>query len=288
MNLGEELILRSLDDGWDYQPDWRNRVVENYVERCTLGNNPANPITLLDAEKDPFVRQAFRCRMGLRAVHQKAISFAYRTHQQNKTTGLASMIKAMVIADRRVEEIAAELHVARESVVAFTRLFFDVERYLGVEVWLQSIVMPSEAEGRKDVESVRERRWLAIALYDGWPGLEAALFNRTPTTPQGIQKTRLAIQAALSSRALEYARTIQASGIAPTHEDLSRYAMVADANSQKAEDKGVDATKFAKALFGVLEKEAQESDDPKLAAFRTEPTGIKSGCIEVPRYRKRA
>ena len=284
MEANDEPILRSLDDGWGYQAGWRSLIVEGYIAQCTDITDRKKVDDILFSEKDPFVRQGFRHRMGLGAVNKNAIAFAYRTQRENKRTGLASMIRAMVIADRRVEEIAAGLHIARENVVAYSRLFFDVEPYLGVEVWLQSLVFQSETEGRDAAEVVRERRWMSIALYEGWEGLESALFNRTSPTKESVQKTRTAIQAALSSRALEYARTIQASGTAPTHEDLSRYTMVADANTQKAEDKGLDAVKFAKALFGVLENEAQESGDPKLTLVCAEATGI----TEVPRYRKRA
>ena len=287
MESNEELILRSLNDGWDFRPDWRWRIAEQYVARCIATNDPVLPQAILDAEKDPFVRQAFRFRMGLKAVNQKALSFAYRTQQQNKTTGLASMIRAMIVADRRVEEISAELHLSRENIVAFSRMFYDVECFLGAEAWIQSLLF-QETEGHNDAESVRERRWLAIAFFDGWPGLEAALFSRTPPTQASIEKTRIAIQGALSSRALEYARNIQASGTAPTHEDLSRYAKIANVNTQKVEDKGIDATKFAKALLGVLENEAQDSDDPELALFRKDLTATQSRRPEIPRYRRRA
>ena len=286
MTETDEVILRSLDDGWEYQPDWRHRIVESYVARCMTTDEPMLPQAILDAEKDPFVRQAFRHRMGLGAVNAKAMNFAYRTFHQNKTSDLSSAIKSLVVADRRVGEIAEALHIARENVATFTKMFFDVERFLGTEAWLRSVVFQSEIEGRNDAESVRERRLMRIAYFDGFPGLEAALFNRTPPTKASIEKLRLAIQSALSARALEYARDIQASGTAAAPEDLARYVAVSNLNVQPSNDKGIDAAKFAKALLGVLENESEEASDSNLSRVHAGTTGIKSCCDEVPRYRK--
>jgi hypothetical protein len=289
MEENKELILRSLDDGWDYQPDWRNRVVEQYVERCIATNDPKLPQVILDAEKDPYVRQAFRHRMGLGAVKAKAIAFAYQTQRENKRTALGSLMKALIVADRRVEEIAAELRISRENVVAYSRIFFDIERFLGVEPWLESLLF-QETELHNDAEVLRERRLLSVAFYDGWPGLETALFNRTSPTQESIEKTRIAIQAALGSRALEFARDIQQSGIPASPEDLNRFAMVENMNTHKADDKAPTATAFAKALMGiVLDAEGGEHDSSGDPAITGIPSSVnKLGCGEICRYRRRA
>ena len=284
----DEIIVRNLDTGWSYYPDWRTRVAEQYVGQCAASSDPGMPMAILDAEKDPYVRQAFRFRMGMGAVNQTALEAAYRALRTNKSNGMASMIKAMVVARRKAEEIAAELHVDRSVVVAFTRMFFDVEPYLGAEVWLQSLLFQG-TEGRDDVESVRENRWLTIALFDGWAGLQAALFHRAPPTQESIEKTRIAIHAALSSRALEFARDIQMSGTPASSEDLTRFAMIANINPHKADDKAPTAIAFAKALMGiVLDVEGDQHDSSNDPAIASETSGIKSCCVEVPRYRKSA
>ena len=56
MEANEEPILRSLEDGWDYRPEWRSLVVERYIAQCAGGDDRKTVADILYAEKDPFIR----------------------------------------------------------------------------------------------------------------------------------------------------------------------------------------------------------------------------------------
>ena len=232
--MGQETnhILRDLSEGLDFQPDWRNRVVEQYIAEYAKIPNHKTPGDILMGERDPFVKHAFLFRLGVGRVNAKAFEFSYRTQANNHTTGAASMIKAMAIADRRANEIAQELRTERWYVTTYLRLFFDVERFLSCDAWLRLLIFPPDANQLSSPEAIRERRWLSSAYLQGWPGLEKMLFNRGRASENDVRQLRVEIEAALGARALEFVTGLQASGAPVNMQDLERFVAVRESSAR--------------------------------------------------------
>ena len=137
-----EEVIRSLEEGPDHQPDWRNRVVAIYLADIAKAPDGKSRLTeILFTEKDPFVRQFLRFRYDGVSSNLAGFRYAAGCQARNAATGPASMIRSMLVADRTPTEIAAELGTTRLNIVTFMKVFFDVRRYLGNDVWLRGIVM---------------------------------------------------------------------------------------------------------------------------------------------------
>src|SRR5258708_4202219 len=101
----ESSIVRTLAEGPDYAPNWRERQVEQYVADVVLAKDPAcRLLEILWEEPDPFVRQYLRFRHDGKCANREAFTYAAGCQVRNKEDGAASMIKAMVVADRTPEE----------------------------------------------------------------------------------------------------------------------------------------------------------------------------------------
>lgn len=211
----QDEVVRSLEDGPDHQPDWRNRVVERYLADIAKSPDGKSRLSeILFTEKDPFVRQFLRFRFDGRSVNAEAFNYAQGCRTRNRTTGAASTIKAMVVADRTPDEIAEELGTRRSNIVTFMKCFYDVRRYLGNEVWLRRIVM-TLPDGMGEAEALRERRWLAAAYHREWEGVQQVVFGRVPSTTESIERMSRQLTASLGARAMEYIEDLQLSGVLP-------------------------------------------------------------------------
>jgi hypothetical protein len=266
-------IVRSLRAGPDYSPDWRYRVVqEKLSDIAGAPDSNARMAAILETEKDPFVRQFLRFRFNGRSVNLAAFEYAVGCQARNESTGAASMIRAMIVADRTPDEIAEELGTDVRNIVAFGKIYFDVRRYLNNEAWLRRIVFTEPQEGMTQAEALRERRWLAAAYHRGWDGVQQVVFHRTSSKPQDVEELSMMLQSTLASRALEYALELETSGTAATEADLHRFlaarSMQAQATETKPDSEALALT-FIRALHSDMVKKAEESpDDPSLGFLR--------------------
>ncbi|MEO6754498.1 MAG: hypothetical protein ABIP85_22205 [Chthoniobacteraceae bacterium] len=268
----ENEVARSLEDGPDYAPDWRAQTVHHYLaDIATAQDGAARLAEILDAERDPFVRQFLRFRYNGKSVNADAFKYALGCQARNRTTNAASMIRAMLVADRTPEEIAAELGTTRFNIVTFAKLFFDVRRYLNNESWLLRVVTAGPPEGTGEAEALREKRWLSAAYHRGWAGVEQVIFHRTPSDSKDVESLSQQLLASLGARALEFVEELQSNGTPPTEADLRRFLTARNAQSRQppapSDDSGL-MTAFMRGIHGVLEKKSEESDDPALAIFR--------------------
>lgn len=221
-------VSRNLGDG-DYRPDWRNVVVTDYLKIAVTSDPKVSCAALLANEKDVVVRQVVRYHLEDSCVCKKAVRFALAIQQNNSATGTASTIRAMILADCTCDQIAEYFKADRQSVVVFTRLFFDVERYLANEYWLESLVR--RVSGTTPVE-LREKRLLRIAFHKGWQGLRLELSPRSGRTPQDVKALQTEVNHAVTARALEYIQNLQDEGLAPSQDDFHRYTLLSQANAR--------------------------------------------------------
>ena len=283
----QPLIPRSLQDGWDYAPDWRHRIVEQNLVAIATAKDRSEALRLvLEGENDPYVRQGLRFRLSGRCVNQPAIEFAFRAHQQNPTLGLASVVRSMTIADLPPETIAEEVGTSRKNVVAYQFLFFDVRRYLGYETWLKTICLKQAAPSSWDPTETREAQLLGIAYLRGWSGLQSILQCRTPTGQRELLEISESIEAMLAMRALEFVASLNAQNVPCSITDLQIYRSIRETHARDLKGQSEQADKttgWVKELMMSGMKSAQETNDPEHPAELFEPGGMLEKLLLKPK-----
>lgn len=282
-------VIRNLAEGPDYAPDWRQQVVQEYLaELATARDGQGMLGAIMFCEKDAYVRQYLRFRFDESSVNNEAFRYALGCNSRNAQGGAASMIKAMIVADRTPDEIAQELGTRILNIVAFGKIFFDVRRYLDNESLLRRIVFADPQEGMAEAEALRERRWMAAAFHRGWEGVERVVFHRGSSSPEDVEALSLRLQSTLASRALEYALELETSGATPTEADLARFMAARNMQSRQAPASSSDATGMDQLRNSVLLAFAESEkrpDDPDLAVFR-EAAALKSHPAQLPVRRR--
>ena len=214
-------IPRSLADGPHYSPAWRSQAAESYLGAILASADaPGTLAEIQRTERDPYVRQWVRFRYTGRCVAQGRFKYAAECVARNDATHASSLIKTLLIADLTYEEIAEELGTSRENIVAFAMIFFDVRRFLGNETWLKRMIFAKPMDSAFTPAQPRERRWLSIAFYRGWPGVEQVVLQRRLATNDEVQEQMSQIKAILTSLALEHAHDLESSGTQPSAVDL--------------------------------------------------------------------
>lgn len=288
----DEAIVRSLADGPDYTPDWRSRVVQKYLAAvATAGDSEKELGTLLDTEKDPFVRTFARFRYNGAAVNSTAFRYAVGCQARNGDTGAASMIRAMLVADRTPAEIAVELGTQTQNIVTFAKIYFDVRRYLDNEGWLRRIVFAEPLEGMNEAAALRERRWLAAAFHRGWEGVQQVVFHRTSNEVGDVKALTRKLQSTLASRALEYVMDLETSGAPASEADLSRFLAARNSHGEQPSDSADQPnslTAFIHGIHGIIQKKAEEfPDDPRLDVVRESKAASLAMKDQPPQRRRR-
>lgn len=274
-------LVRSLEEGPDYTPNWRELQAEKYLEIVATSAEPKCTLReILWAEKDPFVRQFLRYRFDGRSANQMAFRYAAGCVARNRETGSASLIKAMLVADRTSDEIAAELGTKTQNVVTFAKIYFDISRYLDKESWLCRLVFQQPPEGIAQPETLRERRWLAAAFHRGWPGVQQVALHQTSGNANDMEELSLRLKSTLVSRALEYALDLETSDSPTTEADLQRFISVQSIQPDDSSSTGSPhdlMVAFIRGLHGdLLEKAEANPDDPMLTEYRSASTSEDS------------
>jgi len=228
-------IIRRLDDGWSYAPDWRLQAIENYlVEIAAAKDRKAAVQEVLFRETDPVVRQGLRHRMSGQCAATTAFSWAFQCARGNARTGILSMVKAMVLAGLPVAVIAKEMGTTSLNIVVAERVHFDVRRYLENRLWLRSVVVEPYQDAPSTPEMSRERMWLSIAFESGAERLLKVLRSGEDANEETLEATAQRIEAIAGRRALEYVRSLERSGTAAVEDDLKRYLMARSMRSREA------------------------------------------------------
>jgi hypothetical protein len=217
-------ITRALEDGTDYQPDWRHLQMQQYLKEIHQAD-PESPTRLdeiLKQEPDSFVRDLLLFYCGRRPGNYEAIEYAVRCWQNNCNTRSASRIKAMVVANATPKRIAYEFGTTEDKIGTFERLYFDARRYLKNRGWLASICYP--AAKPEDAASAAESRWFPVAFRRGWPGIEEIVLGHMPKSGQRTVQDAASI---LLGRVEDYCVGLEASGTALSEKDVKMLSAVA-------------------------------------------------------------
>jgi hypothetical protein len=193
-------ILRSLVEGRDFRPDWRMLQIDAYLAQLKQPSAANGPIPeelkrILDlntGEQDEMVRQLLQFHYGIPFEGKPALDWAVRCWLKSPEAALA--IKAMVVADYSVQEIADELSTSVDNIKAFEQVFFDVRPYAKDRLFLQKICYGKDGHrllqvafqrGRVGVEEVvlrrrrkDERRITDVCLGVLWQRVRDGLFDR--------------------------------------------------------------------------------------------------------------
>ena len=231
----ETRICRGLEDGWDYQPDWRTRHVDAYLEQIAKApDRKAALVEVVCSEKDPVVRQGLRHRMTGSCAATAAFAWAARCARDNTRTGVLSMLKAMVVAGLPTAAIASELGTTPFNVVIAERLHFDVRRYLQNRLWLRSTVIEPREERLSNPEQSRARMWMTVAFESGAERLLSVLRGGEDTSTETLETNAQRIEAITGRRALEFVRGLDRSGSVETEDDLKRFLLARSMRSREA------------------------------------------------------
>jgi hypothetical protein len=214
----DQKIIRALEDGADYQPDWRHLQVQQYLK--DIYHEHAEPLRrtrlnqILKEEFDPFVRHLVSFSCGRPGGNEEAIEYAVKCWRDNFKTLSASRIKAMVLANGTPERIAHEIGTTEDKIDTFEKLYFDVRRYLKHRGWLASICFPAV---KPDAAIAVESRWFAVAFRRGWPGVEEVVLGHVD---KGCERTLQHAASVLLGRVDDYCWGLEVSGTAPSESDV--------------------------------------------------------------------
>ena len=279
----ETRVVRSLEEGPDYAPDWRQQVVQAYLADVAVSKEPLCRLQeICWMEKDPYVRQYLRFRYDGHSVNIDAFRYAEGCRVRNAETGAASMIKAMILGDRTPEEIATELGTEVRNIVTFAKVFFDIRRYLNNENLLRRVALhDAPAADMAKAEAQRERRWLSAAFHRGWTGVEQVVFQRQTGAPEELDQLSSRLQSTLASRALEYVHDLESSGLQPCEADLQRFLSARSMQGPQGRDGGeqqLKLTTFVESFWGAAKKKADSNpDDPSLDGIREIRKRLENG-----------
>jgi hypothetical protein len=252
-------IPRSLSVSPDYRPDWRFQVMEQYaVEISKADDQSAKFEALLLAEGDPYVRQLLNFHIGRRCLISGSIEYALRCRASNSINRIGSALKAMTVAGRTSDQIAADLGTEASKIRCYQHLFFDVKRYLDRRVWLKSICFPVLSTFASEEEQC-EATWLATAYLRGWPGL-CPLVSLTAAPPNGRAELARLIQILLG-RTVDYLEIRQSLGVPPSERDLHCLALMQHRIQGLGLPLKMEDLKYLEPHSSEEEKRQRESDE---------------------------
>ena len=212
-------IARSPKESSDYEPDWRRQCAELYRLKIEQADDPNQKVAEIWAkEPDELVLQLVLFHLNGPCLMRGAIHYAVNCWRSNFKTGIASRIKAMVVADFLEEEIAIEFGTETHNISLFEYLFFDARQYRRHRGWLKTVCF---RRGEPTVEARTESRLLQLAIRRGKQGVREALLDQVAASehtrcPNALK--RLARNAA--DRAAEYYLGLDASGEPPSPADF--------------------------------------------------------------------
>jgi hypothetical protein len=231
-------IPRSLRESANYSPCWRFEVFEQYLVKIAEAKDESTAVSeILLRERDPFVRQLLLFHFDRRCLIADSIKYATQCRQSEAQNRIAAMIKAMVVAGRRAEQIALEVGTVAVNIRTFEKLYFDVRRFLENRAWLKQLCYPSVL-GSEPTYRQAEVRWLAISFERGWAGLAPCFLRPLHTKPRTGREELNRFCQGLLSRAADFVAWLEMSGVAPSERDIRLFQMA----YQQAKKLGSPAT----------------------------------------------
>jgi hypothetical protein len=244
-------IVRSLEEGPNYQPNWRWLTVQQYLAEIENpaeadGDSPTKLQLILDREEDEIVRQTLQFQYDVLSDNEAVVKYALLCAASAED---AWMIKAMVVANRSTELVAEEMSTQPAAVDFFEKLYFDVRGYLDKRAWLRKICFGKD-----------RHRWLQVAFERGWPGVEEVILHRLPKGQRGLNPAVSVLLGRVQAGLFQ----LEASNVDPSEKDLELLWRVLQANTHG---------QFPFLEDGVEEPPAPESETFK--AFKNLPFGSR-------------
>lgn len=212
---GSVTVTRNLADGADYHPDWRHLVFQQHLVQIAQAKDESAALEgALLKEPDHFIGQLLRYHFKRRCKIGRSLHYAVSCRRSEAANRVGSMIEAMVVAERTVEQIAAELGCACSHVIAYEKVYFDVRRYLNLRPVLKNFCYAGRDSGGSS------RRWLLTAFERGWPAL-ASIVSKSPPGKGPLGKHAVdALLRELLVRCLDMVKIREFEGVAPSEKDL--------------------------------------------------------------------
>jgi len=212
-------IVRSPDEGPNYQPNWRWLTVQKYLAEIessaeSSADRSKKLELILDREKEEVVRQTLQFHCGVLGDGEAPVKYALLCAQDATTAGA---IMAMVVAKASIERIAIEMGTQPGKIEFFEKLYFDVRPYLGNRFLLRKICFGNGGH-----------RWLKVAFLRGWAGVEEIVLQRLPNGPRNLSHT----VSVLLGRAQAHQFELEASNAPESEKDLQLLLSVSQANAK--------------------------------------------------------
>lgn len=200
-------IVRSLEQGPNYQPNWRWLRVQQYLAEIenpaeAAGDSPTKLQLILDRAPDEIIRKTLQFHCGVLSDDDAAVKYALLCAASAED---AWMIKAMVVANRSTELVAEEMSTQPARIDFFEKLHFDVRAYLDKRAWLRKICFGKDGH-----------RWLQVAFERGWPGVEEVILQRLPKGPRGLNHVVSVLLSRVQARLFQ----LEARNVDPSEKDL--------------------------------------------------------------------
>jgi hypothetical protein len=254
-------IARSLTSGLDYKPDWRFQIVQIYLaqlrgvkkvepgaiemrwsraqqhnsqplrqfdtHRALVEERIKNKVIktlneVLEKEPDPIVRQLTLHSHNGTSIIAEQIEYALRANRSQTESVAVGLIKAQIVCDRTAEQIARTVGTTAAYMNTFEKIFFDVRRYLGNRVWLQSLWFPS-LSSKAPIYLQSQARLMQIAFRGGWRALYPYICEPTSSSSK---PTPQALISGLFSRAQDHVHNMEIRGTPPSDADIQRLVAV--------------------------------------------------------------
>jgi hypothetical protein len=233
-------IVRSLEEGPNYQPNWRWLKVQHQLAEIenpaeAAGDSPTKLQLILDREEDEIVRQTLQFQYDVLSDNQAVVKYALLCAASAED---AWMIKAMVVANRSTELIAEEMSTQPAAIDFFEKLHFDLRAYLDKRAWLRKICFGKDGH-----------RWLQVAFERGWPGVEEVILHRLPKGPRSLNHAVSVLLGRFQAGLFQ----LEASNVDPSEKDFELLLRVLQAN--------------AYGQFPFLEDGVEESPTPESKTF---------------------
>ncbi len=201
-------IVRDLSAGSDYEPDWRDQVVNRYIAEINKTENRLErTISIHTAEPDEFVKFHLEFWCGVSSDAWHGVDYAFRCARDDSET--AWMIKAMVVGGASQKRIAFELGTTAENVLAFEQIYFDARRFCGNRAWLRKICFGPKGH-----------RWLQVAFRRGMAGVEEVVLHQSTNK----RRTPSQVISILLGRADDAVCAIESANTPLSVEELQRLA----------------------------------------------------------------
>ena len=210
---------RSTKASPDFRPDWRNRVIEEYVLEIEASPDATKAAErILQQENDVVVRQVLCFHLGRFCGSKTAIEYALRCHRSRGANIAAGFIEAGAIANMPPRDIASHIGATGRAVALFELLFFDARRSRDAQVWLQDVV------SRTPPDDMHYARLRVTALARGAAGLMAIFQSRRDQHKKSGRLMLERFTMLLLARALDYYAGLEIRGVAVSERDMALLA----------------------------------------------------------------